>query len=128
MLFAVAVALHGIDHLRRGMNALPPAVMIAGMVQIVLTAITVALVFWESRWAPHAAVVISFVSAAGFTAAHLLQTWGYFSDSFINAPPSARVTSFFGLPRSAKSSPTFCSASSESRFLKRDAGHRRPRR
>jgi hypothetical protein len=94
MLFAAAVALHAVDHLRRGMNALPPAVMIAGMLQILLAAITVALVLLGSRWAPHAAVVIGFVSAAGFTAAHLLPTWGFFSDSFINGPPSARVTWF----------------------------------
>jgi hypothetical protein len=76
------------------MDILPSAVMIAGMAQIVLAAVTVALVFFENRWAPHAAAVIGFVSAAGFTAAHLLPTWGFFSDSFINAPPSARVTWF----------------------------------
>jgi hypothetical protein len=76
------------------MDILPPAVMIAGMVQIALAAVTVVLVFFGSRRAPHAAVVIGFVSAAGFTAAHLLPTWGLFSDSFINAPPSARVTWF----------------------------------
>jgi hypothetical protein len=91
-LFAIAVALHAIDHLRRGMNILPPAVMIAGMVQIALAAVAIALVFLGNRWAPHAAVVIGFVSAVGFTAAHLLPTWGFFSDSFINAPPSAHVT------------------------------------
>lgn len=41
-----------------------------------------------------AAIAVGFVSAVGFTAAHLLPTWGFFSDSFINAPPSARVTWF----------------------------------
>ena len=61
----------------------------AGMVQIVLAAATVVLVFGGSRWAPHAAIVVGFVSAVGFTAAaHLLPTWGFFSDSFIHAPPS----------------------------------------
>jgi hypothetical protein len=94
MLFAFAVALHAVDHLRRGMNILQPAVMIAGMVQIALAAVTIALVFLGNRWAPHAAVVIGFVSAFGFTVAHLLPTWGFFSDSFINAPPSAHVTWF----------------------------------
>jgi hypothetical protein len=93
-LFAVAVALHAADHLRRGMDVVPPAVMVAGMVQIVLAAGTVWLVFSGSRWAPHAAILIGFLSAVGFTAAHLLPTWGFFSDSFINAPPSARVTWF----------------------------------
>jgi hypothetical protein len=94
VLFAVALALHAADHLRRGMDVVPQAVMIAGMVQIVLAAATIVLVFLGSRWAPHAAVAIGTVSAVGFTAAHLLPTWGFFSDSFINAPPSARVTWF----------------------------------
>jgi hypothetical protein len=68
--------------------------MVAGMIQIALAAITILLVFLGSRWAPHVAVVVGFVSAAGFTAAHLLPTWGFFSDSFINAPLAARVTWF----------------------------------
>jgi hypothetical protein len=92
--FAVALAVHTADHLRRGMDVVPPAVMTAGMIQGVLAAITVVLVFRRSRWAPHAAVFIGFVSAVGFTAAHLLPTWGAFSDSFIDAAPAAGVTWF----------------------------------
>ncbi|MEE6164185.1 MULTISPECIES: hypothetical protein [unclassified Mycolicibacterium] len=76
------------------MDVIPPAVMVAGMIQIVLAVATIVLVFRSSPWAPYAAVVVGFVSAAGFTAAHLLPTWGFFSDSFINAPPAARVTWF----------------------------------
>jgi len=93
-LFAAAVALHTVDHLRRGMDIVPPAVMVAGTVQLVFAVATVGLVFLGNRWAPHAAIVVGFASAIGFTAAHLLPTWGFFSDSFINAPPSARVTWF----------------------------------
>lgn len=92
--FASAVALHSADHLRRGMESLPPAVMIAGITQAILAAATVVLVFIGSRWAPYAAITIGFISAVGFTAAHLLPTWGFFSDSFINTPPAARVTVF----------------------------------
>ncbi len=76
------------------MDVVPPAVMVAGMIQIALAVITITLVFLGSRWAPHAAAVVGLVSAAGFTVAHLLPTWGFFSDSFINAPPAARVTWF----------------------------------
>lgn len=94
VVFGAAVALHGADHLRRGMDVIPPAVMVAGMIQIALAVVTILLVFLGSRWAPHSAVVVGFVSAAGFTVAHLLPTWGFFSDSFINAPPAARVTWF----------------------------------
>ncbi|WP_309227043.1 MULTISPECIES: hypothetical protein [unclassified Mycolicibacterium] len=92
--FAVALLLHGADHLRRGMDVIPPAVMIGGTLQLILAAVTIALVVKRNQWAPHAAVGIGFVSAAGFTAAHLLPTWGFFSDSFLDAPPWARVTAF----------------------------------
>lgn len=92
--FVVALLLHGADHLRRGMGVVQPAVMVGGTVQLILAAVTVALVVARNRWAPHAAVAIGFVSAAGFTAAHLLPTWGFFSDSFLGAPPGARVTTF----------------------------------
>jgi len=92
--FAAALALHGADHLRRGMNVVPHAVMVAGMVQIAAAVVTVVLVVRRNRWAPHAAAAIGFASAVGFTAAHLLPTWGTFSDSFINAAPAARVTWF----------------------------------
>jgi hypothetical protein len=92
--FGVAVALHTADHLRRGMEILPPAVMIAGTAQAIVAAATLVLVFAGSRWAPHAAIAIGFISAVGFTTAHLLPTWGFLSDSFIGAPPAARVTTF----------------------------------
>ena len=92
--FAIALTLHTADHLRRGMDVVPPAVMTAGMIQGVAAALTVVLVFRGSRWAPHAAILVGFASAMGFSAAHLLPTWGAFSDSFINAPPAAGVTWF----------------------------------
>lgn len=91
---AVALVLHGADHLRRGMDVIPPAVMVGGTLQLTLAAVTIALVFKRNRWAPLAAVGIGYAGAVGFTAAHLLPTWGFFSDSFINASPWARVTTF----------------------------------
>jgi hypothetical protein len=92
--FAIALALHGADHLRRGMDVVPHAVMVAGTVQIVFAVITVVLVFRGSSAAPYFAFWVGAVSAIGFTLAHLLPEWGFFSDSFINAPPEARVTWF----------------------------------
>ena len=92
--FAMALSLHTADHLRRGMEVVPPAVMIAGMIQGVAAAITVGLVFLGNRWAPHSAILVGFLSAVGFSAAHLLPTWGAFSDSFIDAAPTAGVTWF----------------------------------
>lgn len=91
---AIALLLHGADHMRRGMNVIPPAVMVGGTLQLILAAVTIVLVFRRNRWAPLAAVGIGYAGAVGFTAAHLLPKWGFFSDSFINAPPWARVTAF----------------------------------
>jgi hypothetical protein len=76
------------------MNVVPPAVFTAGMIQGVLAVITVVLVFRGSRWAPHAAIFVGFASTVGFAAAHLLPTWGAFSDSFIHATPVEAVTWF----------------------------------
>jgi hypothetical protein len=76
------------------MDVVPPAVFIAGMIQGVVAVIAVVLVFRGSRWAPHTAILIGFASAVGFTAAHLLPTWGAFSDSFIDAAPAEGVTWF----------------------------------
>jgi hypothetical protein len=94
IIFTVALSLHNADHLRRGMDVVPPAVMIAGTAQGILAVLTVILVFGGSRWAPHAAIVVGFVSAVGFSAAHLLPTWDAFSDSFIDPTPAAGVTWF----------------------------------
>jgi hypothetical protein len=87
--FAVALAVHTADHLCRGMDVVPRAVMNAGMIQGVAAAITVVLVFRGSRWAPHAAIFVGFASAVGSSAAHLLPTWSAFSDSFLDAAPAA---------------------------------------
>jgi hypothetical protein len=94
VIFSVALSVHTADHLRRGMDVVQPAVFTAGMIQGVLAAIAVVLTFQGSRWAPHAAIVVGFASAVGFTAAHLLPTWGSFSDSFIHAAPVEAVTWF----------------------------------
>jgi hypothetical protein len=94
MVFAVALALHAADHLRRGMSVVPPAVMVAGNIQIVAAVITIILVVTRNRWAPHAAIALGAASALGFSAAHLLPTWGPFSDTFVNPAPGAGVTWF----------------------------------
>jgi hypothetical protein len=74
------------------MDVVPPAVLTAGMIQGFVAVIAVVLVFRGSRWAPDAAILVGFGSAVGFTAAHLLPTWGAFSDSFIAAAPVEAVT------------------------------------
>src|SRR5271154_5512939 len=81
--FAAAFSLHGIDHLRRGMAASPPSIMIGGMIQGVFVVAAVVLVLRQHRWASEAAIVVGFGSAALFTYAHLLPSY---QDSFTSAP------------------------------------------
>ncbi|MGZ4714201.1 MAG: hypothetical protein ACXVJZ_01400 [Acidimicrobiia bacterium] len=92
--FAVALVVHGADHLRRGMHVLTPEVQWLGNVQIALSVVTLVLVFRRHRWAPVFAVGIGFASAVGFTAAHLLPHWSAFSDAFTGAHPAPHVNAF----------------------------------
>lgn len=90
--FAIGFTVHGLDHLRRGMSASPPFIMVIGMVQMVFVVLAVALVLRRHDRAPLAAVVVGFGSAVGFTYAHLLPTiFPGYQDSFIS-PPHINVT------------------------------------
>jgi hypothetical protein len=92
--FIVAVAIHGADHMYRGIEDQSPQVISAGTIQAVLGAITVVLVFRRHRWAPPAAVVVGLASALLFAAAHVLPTWGFLSDSYVTPAAGAGVTWF----------------------------------
>src|SRR5215217_1323490 len=92
--FAVAVVVHGADHLRRGIDAATGQVTGAGTLQFLLGAITVVLVFRRYPWAPAAAIAVGFTSAIGFTGAHLLPHWSAFSDPFTGHPVAPEVTAF----------------------------------
>ncbi|MRH87518.1 hypothetical protein GFY24_08620 [Nocardia sp. SYP-A9097] len=95
VIFAVALLVHGSDHLRRGMSTVSSTVMALGTVQLILALATIVLIFRGHRWAATAAILIGFASAAGFTLVHLFPDWfGPFSDSFINAPAAAEVNGF----------------------------------
>ena len=85
--FAIGFAIHGLDHMRRGMSASPPFIMVGGMIQGVFVAIAVVMALIRHRRAPQAAVAVGFGSAVVFTYAHLLPTFlpGY-QDSFISTP------------------------------------------
>ena len=85
--FVIGWGIHGLDHLRRGMSASPPFIMVAGMIQGLFVVVAVVLALTRHRRAPQAAIAIGLVSAVGFTYAHLLPTFlpGY-QDSFISLP------------------------------------------
>ncbi|WP_405138399.1 hypothetical protein [Nocardia sp. NBC_01388] len=93
--FAVALLVHGSDHLRRGMSATSSTVMTLGTAQLIFALATIVLVYRGHRWAAPAAVTVGFASAVGFILVHLFPDWfGPFSDSFINPPASAHVIGF----------------------------------
>jgi len=85
--FGIGFGIHGLDHVRRGMSASPPFIMVAGMVQGLFVAVAVVMALIRRRGAPEAAIAVGFASAVGFTYAHLLPTIlpGY-QDSFISLP------------------------------------------
>ena len=95
--FVVGFGIHGLDHLRRGMSASPPFIMVGGAIQGLFVAVAVAMALTQRpqrQWAPEAAIAVGFGSAVVFTYAHLLPTFlpGY-QDSFIS-PPHINVTWF----------------------------------
>jgi hypothetical protein len=93
VVFMTAVAVHGADHLRRGVEVVSTQVTVAGTLQYLLAVLTLVLVRHRHPWAPAAAMAIGLISAVGFTAAHLLPHWSAFSDSF-SSPVAPRVTAF----------------------------------
>ena len=90
--FAIGFGIHGLDHMRRGMSASPPFIMVGGMIQGLFVAAAVVMALTRHRRASEAAVAVGFGSAMVFTYAHLLPTFlpGY-QDSFIS-PPHINVT------------------------------------
>jgi hypothetical protein len=90
--FVIGFGIHGLDHLRRGMSASPPFIMIGGMIQGLFVAVAVVMALTRSQRAPEAAIAVGFGSAVVFSYAHLLPTFlpGY-QDSFIS-PPHINVT------------------------------------
>jgi protein-S-isoprenylcysteine O-methyltransferase Ste14 len=92
--FAIGFGVHGLDHMRRGMSASPPFIMVGGMIQGLFVAAAVVMALTRHRRAAEAAIAVGFGSAVVFTYAHLLPTFlpGY-QDSFIS-PPHINVTWF----------------------------------
>jgi len=85
--FAAAFTLHGVDHLRRGMHASPPAVMIGGYIQGLFVVLAVALVLRNHPRAPETASAVGLGSAALFTYAHVLPCFlPALQDSFTSGP------------------------------------------
>jgi hypothetical protein len=85
--FAIGFGIHGLDHMRRGMSASPPFIMLGGMIQGLFVVVAVVMALTRHGRAPEAAIAVGFGSAVVFSYAHLLPTFlpGY-QDSFISLP------------------------------------------
>jgi hypothetical protein len=87
ILFAIGFGIHGLDHLRRGMSASPPSIMVGGMIQGLFVAAAVVMALTRRRRAPEAAIAVGFGSAVLFTYAHLLPSYfPAYQDSFVSGP------------------------------------------
>src|SRR4051812_36817811 len=82
--YAIGLALHTADHMRRGLDAVTHHVFWAGNVSSVVGVTAVVLILTGHRLAPAAAVAAGFPIAIGVAAVHLLPTWSAFSDSFVD--------------------------------------------
>lgn len=92
VIYVIAIVLHGIDHLRRGVDVVTMQVRSAGGVQFLLAVAVLALVLRRHRWAPSAAAALGFSSAVLFVAVHFLPFWGSFSVSFTGGRVGPNVT------------------------------------
>jgi len=93
VVYAVGLALHTADHLRRGLDTVTPAVLWAGNVSTAIGLVTVVLVLNRHRLGPFVAAVTGVPIALGVAAVHLLPDWGALSDPFVGGA-AAGVTAW----------------------------------
>jgi hypothetical protein len=93
-LFTIAVAVHGFDHLRRGIDATPRDVFWLGTSGIVIEVGIVVVVCARHRAAPLAAAAIGWSLAAAYTVVHFLPERSWASDSFTSAPDVSPMSWF----------------------------------
>jgi hypothetical protein len=87
-LYAVGLASHTADHVRRGTAVLSPEVFWLGIVSTIVSVLTIALIAARHPWGQTLAALIGLPVAAGVAVVHLLPHWSVLSDAF----PGARGT------------------------------------
>jgi hypothetical protein len=85
LFYALGLALHTADHVRRGLDVITPQVLWAGNVSTAVGIAVVVLVIVGNRHAPFLAAVTGFPIALGVAMVHLVPAWGALSDSFEGA-------------------------------------------
>lgn len=82
--FGVAVAVHTLDHLRRGQDSISELLYVAGNLSLVLSIVTITLVLTRHRLGALLAAASGLPLAIGFAAAHWLPRWSDMSDPVWN--------------------------------------------
>jgi hypothetical protein len=85
LFYALGLALHTADHLRRGLDAVTPQVLWVGNVSTVVGMTVAALVIVGYRHGPMLAAITGMPVALGVASVHLLPKWSALSDAFVGA-------------------------------------------
>jgi hypothetical protein len=85
LFYALGLALHTVDHVRRGLDVITPQVLWAGNVSTAVGIVVVVLVIVGNRHAPLLAAITGFPIAVGVAMVHLVPAWSSLSDSFEGA-------------------------------------------
>lgn len=85
LFYALGLALHTADHLRRGLDVLTPQVIWAGNLSTAAGITVAILVILGHRSGPLLAAVTGVPVAVGVAAVHLLPKWSALSDPFLDA-------------------------------------------
>ena len=88
LFYALGLALHTADHLRRGLDVLTPQVQWAGNLSTAVGISVAVLVIVGYRFGPVLAALTGIPVAVGVAAVHLGPQWSAFSDAF----PGAHTT------------------------------------
>jgi hypothetical protein len=85
LFYALGLALHTADHLRRGLDVLTPQVIWAGNASTAVGITVAILIILGHRYGPMLAAVTGVPVALGVAAVHLLPKWSALSDTFVGA-------------------------------------------
>jgi hypothetical protein len=85
LFYALGLALHTADHLRRGLDVVTPQVLWAGNLSTAIGVTVVVFVLLGHRYGPVLAAATGIPVAVGVAAVHLLPKWSALSDTFEGA-------------------------------------------
>jgi hypothetical protein len=85
LFYALGLALHTADHVRRGLDVVTTQVQIAGNLSTVVGITAAVLVIVGHRFGPMLAALTGIPVGLGVAAVHLLPRWSAFSDAFPGA-------------------------------------------